>query len=115
MLEKNSPQFVIQTDFLNKKNYGFEIVTANLYVPVAQLVTSVYRELSTIMSRKHDPKPVALHFRRIEIAPLTVPVNIKVYNSPSLFPNADLPCKCIFFLVEAESWTGNHHKNPFKL
>lgn len=114
LLTKNNPLFVIQSAASDTKTYAYKILSANLYVPVAQLSLSVYNELSTIMARKHDPKSVAIHFRRLEIRPISLPHSKQDYYSTPLFTQNDLPCKIIITFVEADAFLGSHHKNPFK-
>jgi len=66
------------------------------------------------MSQKHDPKPVSIHFRRIEIKVVSLPHSKQDYYSSPLFAESDLPCKIILMFVESDAFLGNHHKNPFE-
>lgn len=109
-MTKNNPEFVIQKSPDDTDNYYFEIVNACLYVPVAQLTMSVFNELSTIMSRKHEPRAVAIHFRRIEIRCISLPHSKQDYYSSPMFSESDLPCKIILTFVEAEAYLGSHTK-----
>jgi len=114
LLTKNDPKFFLQCEESDNGSYNFEIVKAALYVPVAQLTLSVYNELSSIMSQKHDPKPVSIHFRRIELRVISLPHSKQDYYSSPMFAESDLPCKIILMFVESDAFLGNHHKNPFE-
>jgi len=114
LLTKNDPKFFLQCDATDTGSYNFEIVKAALYVPVAQLTLSVYNELSSIMSHKHEPKAVSIHFRRVEIRVISLPHSKQDYYSSPMFAESDLPCKIILMFVESEAFLGNHHKNPFE-
>ena len=85
--------------------YQIKITNIALYVPVAQLSSSVFNELSTIMSRKNEPHAISIHYRRIEIRPIGLPKNKEEYYSESLFSDCDLPCRIVICFVETS------HKN----
>jgi len=59
------------------------------------------------MSRKHEPRAVAIHFRRIEIRCISLPHSKQDYYSSPMFSESDLPCKIIFTFVEAQAFLGD--------
>lgn len=93
--------------------YKIKITNIALYVPVAQLSASVFNEISTLLSRKDEPKAIAIHYRRIEIRPISLPKNKEEYYSESLFQDADLPCRIVVCFVETAHKNGTATSNPF--
>ena len=104
-LEKSSNDFLIMKEKTDPAKYQIKITNIALYVPVAQLSSSVFNELSTIMSRKNEPHAISIHYRRIEIRPIGLPKNKEEYYSESLFSDCDLPCRIVICFVETS------HKN----
>jgi hypothetical protein len=97
------------------EKYRMKILNIALFVPVAQLSAQVFQEINTIMTRKNEPKAIGIHYRRIEVRPISLPRNKEEYNSDGLFTDSDLPCKIIICFVETGSKLGDYHKNPFEL
>ena len=81
-LEKSKDSFVLMREPTDTENYKIVITHCYLYVPIAQLSIPVYNELSSIMTTKS----VALHFRKTEIRPLTIPAYKTEFCSDNLFP-----------------------------
>ena len=94
-------------------NYKVKILNIALFVPVAQLSANVFNEISTILSRKNEPKAISIHYRRIEIRPISLPKNKEEYYSESLFQDADLPCRIVVCFVETAHKNGTPTSNPF--
>ena len=67
------------------EKYQVKILNIALFVPVAQLSSNVFNEISTILTRKNEPKAISIHYRRIEIRPISLPKNKEEYYSESLF------------------------------
>lgn len=84
-----------------------------MFVPVAHIDFSVYNELSTIMSRKNEPKAVTIHFRRLEVRSISLTKNKQDYYSDSLFSDSNMPCRIIVTFVDADAKIGNYQKNPY--
>lgn len=80
-LVKSASEFVLMRDSSETENYQIKITSCNLFVPVAQVSAPVYAELGSIISSKD----VSLHYRKIEIRPLTIPryykLSLKSYSS----------------------------------
>ena len=94
-------------------NYKVKILNIALFVPVAQLSANVFNEISTILSRKNEPKAISINYRRIEIRPISLPKNKEEYYSESLFQDADLPCRIVVCFVETAHKNGTPTSNPF--
>jgi hypothetical protein len=113
-LDKASDEFVImcpETD-VNEK-YKIKFLSIALFVPVAQLSASVFNEISAIMTRKNEPKTIAIHYRRIEVRPVMICKDKVEFNSDSLFNDADLPCRIIICFVNTTAKNGSYDTNPF--
>ena len=67
------------------------------------------------MTRKNEPKAIGIHYRRIEVRPISLPRNKEEYNSDGLFTDSDLPCKIVICFVKTGDKIGNYHTNPFEL
>lgn len=78
-LERNPDQLIFLVPQTDTKHYKLKILTINLLVPVAQMSSSIYNELSLLLAKKEEPKSVTYHFRRIEIKTFTIPSNQMVY------------------------------------
>ncbi len=104
-LEKSSNDFLIMKEKTDATNYQLKITNIALFIPVAQLSSSVFNELSTILSRKNEPRAISIHFRRIEIRPVGIPKDKIEYYSESLFSDSDLPCRIVLCFVQTQ------HKN----
>jgi hypothetical protein len=66
--------------------YKLKLLNICLYIPVAQMSRVVFDELETLLSRKDEPRDISIHFRRIEIRPITIVKNKIEFYSDSLFP-----------------------------
>ena len=104
-LEKSSNDFLIMKEKSDTVNYQIKISNIALFVPVAQLSSSVFNELSTILSRKNEPRAISIHYRRTEIRPVSIPKDKIEYYSESLFSDSDLPCRIVICFVQTQ------HKN----
>ena len=96
------------------QNYKVKILNIALLVPVAQLSASVFNEISSILTRKNEPKAIGIHYRRVEVRPISLPRNKEEYNSDGLFTDSDLPCKIVLCFVKTKSKVGDYHENPFE-
>ena len=96
------------------ENYKVKILNIALLVPVAQLSASVFNEISSILTRKNEPKAIGIHYRRVEVRPISLPRNKEEYNSDGLFTDSDLPCKIVLCFVKTKSKVGDYHENPFE-
>ena len=100
---------------VSDEKYRLKLLNISLLVPVAQLSASVFQEINTIITRKNEPKSVGIHYRRIEVRPISLPRNKEEYNSDGLFTDCDLPCKIVICFVKTASKVGDYHANPFDL
>lgn len=107
---KNADAFILQTTSDDTEQYVCKIANIALYVPVAQLALPIYNELNLMMAKNRH---IAIHYRRIEIRPYTIPVNSVEYWSPSLFSESDLPCRIIGMLIVSNARIGDYHSNPY--
>jgi hypothetical protein len=113
-LDRSTDEFVVMCpkDDVNEK-YKIKILNIALYVPVAQLSASVFNEISTILTRKILPKVITIHYRRIEVRPVTVPRGKIDFYTDSIFNDADLPCRIVICFVDATAKIGSYETNPF--
>ena len=95
------------------EKYRLKLLNIALFVPVAQLSAPVFQEINSIMTRKTEPKSIGIHYRRIEVRPISLPRNKEEYNSDGLFTDSDLPCKIVICFVKTASKVGDYHTNPF--
>ena len=107
-LTRSDDAFVLMCAETDKEKYHLQILDCNLYVPVAQLSNSVHREIGLILTTRS----IGLHFRKIEILPISLPRNKQEYNSDNLFVD-DFPCCIVIVFVESEAKNGSYHKNSF--
>ena len=84
-------------------------------MPVAQLSSQVFQEINSILVRKNEPKAVGIHYRRVEVRPISLPRNKEEYNSDGLFTDSDLPCKIVICFVQTKNKVGDYNTNPFDL
>jgi len=112
-LDKSDNAFFIMCPNDDKEEYQFQIKNICLYVPVAQLSMPVYQEINSILTRKNEPKSIVIHYRRIEVRPISISKDKVNFFSDSLFPNADLPCRIVLCFVNATSYNGTYSSNPF--
>ena len=98
----------------DNEKYRLKLLNIALFVPVAQLSAQVYQEINTLMCRKNEPKTIGIHYRRIEVRPISLPRNKEEYNSDGLFTDSDLPCKIVICFVKTGSKVGDIHTNPFE-
>ena len=114
-LDKSDDAFVFMTKEDDSEKYRVKILNISLFVPVAQLSSQVFQEINSILVRKNEPKAVGIHYRRIEVRPISLPRNKEEYNSDGLFTDSDLPCKIVICFVRTKSKVGDYHTNPFDL
>lgn len=84
-LDRSEDAFVIMCPESDNEKYKLKILNITLYVPVAQLSSSVFSEMNSILTRKNEPKAFAIHYRRLEVRPISLPRNKLEYNSDGLF------------------------------
>ena len=113
VLTKNLDSFILQSDETDEEQYKVKITSIDLTVPIAQLSQNVFDELSYLMSKKEDVRPVTIQYRRIEIRPISIPKDKVDFQSGDLFPDADLPCRIVIGFVDARARIGNYYKNPY--
>lgn len=80
-LQKANDDFLLMKQATDPENYKLKITNICLYIPIAQLSSVVFNELNTYMTRKIDPQPVGIHYRRTEVRPITFPKNKQEYFS----------------------------------
>ena len=95
------------------EKYELKITNIALYIPVGQLSAAVYQHFNALQTRKIDPLPVVLHYRRIEVRPITFPKNKQEYYSDALFEGSDMPCRFLLCFVETKSKIGDQQTNPY--
>ena len=112
-LDRSDDAFFFMVPSTDDEKYKFQITNMCLFVPVAQLSMPVYQEINSLMTRKNESKPIAIHYRRIEVRPISLPKSKEEYFSDSLFSDADLPCRIIICFVETKNKIGSYSSNPF--
>ena len=112
-LDRSDDSFVFLNFLTDTEKYKLKILNIALFVPVAQLSSQVFQEINTILTKKNEPKSVGIHYRRIEVRPISLPRNKEEYNSDGLFTDSDLPCKIVICFVKTNSKVGDYHLNPF--
>ncbi len=113
-LDKANNAFFIMSTKGDTEEYQFKITNICLFVPVAQLSMPIYQEINSILTRKNEPKAIVIHYRRIEVRPISIPKDKENFYSDSLFSDADLPCKIVLCFVDASSKNGTYPTNPFE-
>ena len=114
-LDRSDDAFVIMSLATDTEKYKLKILNISLFVPVAQLSSQVFQEINSILVRKNEPKAVGIHYRRIEVRPISLPRNKEEYNSDGLFTDSDLPCKIVICFVKTKNKVGDYQTNPFDL
>jgi hypothetical protein len=112
-LDGADDSFVILSKKEDNEKYKLKILNIALHVPVAQLSSSVFAQISSIMTNKSEPRPIGIHYRRVEVRPFSLPRNKLEYNSDGLFSDSDSPCRIVVCFVLTESKVGKYHLNPF--
>jgi hypothetical protein len=112
-LDKSDDKFFIMCPSDDTEQYQFQIKSIALYLPVAQLSMPVYQEINSILTRKNEPKSIVIHYRRIEVRPISITKDKEDFFSDSLFSDSDLPCKIVVCFVDASSKNGSYSTNPF--
>ena len=105
-LEKANDEFLLMKQSGDIENYKLKITNICLYIPIAQLSAAVFNELNTYMTRKIDPQPVGIHYRRTEVRPVTFPKNKQEYYSDGLFTDSEMPCRICLCFVETKAKIG---------
>lgn len=111
-LDLSDPSFLLICPVSDTERYKIKILNIALYVPVAQLSLPVYQELNSLMTTKAQ-KSISIHYRRIEIRPISLPNGKEVYYTNALFSNPDLPCRMIVCFVQTKAKVGSYHLNPY--
>jgi hypothetical protein len=62
-LDRSSDDFLIMKEKSDTNKYKIKIQNIALFIPVALLSSSVFNELSSVMSRKNEPRAIAIHYR----------------------------------------------------
>jgi hypothetical protein len=112
-LDKSDNRFFLMCPNDDKEEYQCQIKNIALFVPVAQLSMPVYQEINSILTRKNEPKSIVIHYRRIEVRPISITKDKEDFFSDSLFSDSDLPCRIVVCFVDASSKNGAYSKNPF--
>jgi hypothetical protein len=112
-LDVSDNAFFLMCPKEDKEKYQFQIKNIALFVPVAQLSMPVYQEINSILTRKNEPKAIAIHYRRIEVRPISITKDKEDFYSDSLFTDSDLPCRIVLCFVDASSKIGTYSSNPF--
>ncbi len=112
-LDKSDDAFFLMCPKDDTEKYQFQIKSIALFVPVAQLSMPVYQEMNSILTRKNEPKAIVIHYRRIEVRPISIIKDKEDFYSDSLFPDSDLPCRIVLCFVDASSKNGSYSTNPF--
>ena len=107
-LEKANDEFLLMKQSGDIENYKLKITNICLYIPIAQLSAAVFNELNTYMTRKIDPQPVGIHYRRTEVRPVTFPKNKQEYFSDGLFTDSEMPCRICLCFVETKAKIGKN-------
>lgn len=107
-LLKSSDAFMLMREKDDNENYKIKITACYLFLPIAQLSAPVYTELKSVL----ENKSASLHFRKVEVRPITVPKGKIEFNSDLLYPD-DVPCRLICAFVEEKAREGDYLKNPF--
>ncbi len=68
-LDRSDDKFVIMSEESDNEEYQMKILNICLYVPVAELSQTVFQEINTLITEKK--KAIAIHYRRVEIRPIT--------------------------------------------
>lgn len=110
-LDRSPDSFVIMAPSDDKEQYKMVITNMMLYVPIALLSAPLFNELSMLQAKENEP--CILHYRRLEVRPLTIAKDKIEWVSDSLFPESDLPCKIIFVFVKTVNKNGTYSSNPF--
>ena len=105
-LEKSDDKFVILKQKDDSTNYKLKLQNIALYIGVGQMSEAVRNEIESIWSRKEFPNQITIHHRRIEVTPVSIIKNTLEFNSASLFPESDLPCRIVLCFVETEAKNG---------
>ena len=92
-LDRSDDAFVILSKDDDPEKYKLKILNIAMFLPVAQLSNSVFSEINSILTRKNDPKVFGIHYRRLEVRPISLPRNKLEYNSDGLFVDSELPVK----------------------
>ncbi len=112
-LDKSDSEFFLMSSDGDTEKYKFQIKNIALFVPVAQLSMPVYQEINSILARKNEPKAIVIHYRRIEVRPISITKDKVDFYSDSLFPDSDLPCRIVLCFVDSISKNGSYSTNPF--
>ena len=93
-LDKQSNEFLIMKQTGDAEKYELKITNIALYIPVGQLSAAVYQHFNALQTRKIDPLPVVLHYRRIEVRSHFPKINKSIILMHCL---RDLICHVVFY------------------
>jgi hypothetical protein len=105
-LVKSETAFYLFKRSSDPGEYKMKITNISLIIPIATLSQPLYQEINAIQTRKVDPQPIGLHYRRIEVRPVTLPKHKVQYFSDNLFTDSDIPCRIILAFVETDNKIG---------
>ena len=86
-LDRSDDAFVLMSLADDAEKYRLKLLNIALFVPVAQLSAQVFQEISTLMTRKTEPKNIGIHYRRIEVRPISLPRNKEEISPSPLLPH----------------------------
>ena len=65
----------------DNEQYHLKIQNISLFVPVAQLAAPVFQQLNSLMTRKNEPRNIAIHYRRVEVRQFSLPKDKIEFNT----------------------------------
>ena len=108
-LDRSDDAFFLMVKDGDEEKYKVKLLHIALFIPVAQLSSSVFNEINTILARKNDPKAFSIHFRKIEIRPISIPKGKIEFYTDALFPDASLPCRIVVCFIATDAKIGSYH------
>lgn len=88
---------VMQTKDTEK--YQYQIVNCVLFVKVVTLTDSVYKSLSSRLSKER----ILYHYRKLSMKTETINPHSILFESSNLFPDSESPMKIYFMIVKNKS------------
>jgi len=107
-LDRSRDDFLLMKKSDDTENYKLELLECNLFIPIAQLSAPLFSEIGSAFSHQS----INIHFRRIEIRPISLPKDKEEYSSDLLFQD-DMPCRIVICFIESKNKTGDQTLNPF--
>ena len=93
-----------------QNQYALTITHIAMHIPIRYLAENLLADLSLKM-QKEDVK---LPFRALTLGEYTIPLGLREFIIPDLFPGQSIPTKIIVTLVSMDAFTGNPVLNPFR-